>query len=179
MRLLRMAAAVGLSLVFSSSFAHVVLAEPAALAGTSYKAALRVGHGCAGSPTTAIKVLIPAGFKGAKPMPKPGWLLAIARAPLARPYDDHGRAVTEDVSEIVWTAASKDNWLPDAYFDEFVFRGGLAATAGPMWFKVVQTCATGSNQWVEIPAAGQSPHSLAAPAALLDVIGSGASAHQH
>jgi periplasmic copper chaperone A len=179
MRLLRMAAVVGLSLVYSSSFAHVSLGEPAALAGTTYKAALRVGHGCAGSPTTAIKVLIPAGFKGAKPMPKPGWMLTVTKAPLARPYDDHGRTVTEDVAEIVWTAASKDNWLPDAYFDEFVFRGGLPAVAGPMWFKVVQSCETGSNQWVQIPADGQSPHSLASPAALLDVIGSGAGAHAH
>jgi periplasmic copper chaperone A len=179
MRMLRMATAVGLSMIFSPVFAHVSLGEPAALAGTSYKAALRVGHGCAGSPTTAIKVMIPAGFRGAKPMPKPGWSLAVSKAPLAQAYDDHGRTVTEDVAEIVWTAASKDSWLPDAYFDEFVFRGVLAATAGPMWFKVVQSCETGSNQWVDIPAAGQSAHSLTSPAALLDVIGSGAGAHPH
>ena len=55
----------------------------------------------------------------------------------------------------------------------------LAPVAGPMWFKVVQSCETGSNQWVQIPADGQSPHSLASPAALLDVIGSGAGAHAH
>lgn len=179
MRMLRMAAALSLGLTFFPSFAHVTLGDSAALAGTTYRAALRVGHGCGASPTTAIKVLIPAGFKGAKPMPKPGWTLAIAKATLDKPYDDHGVKVTEDVSEIVWTAASKDNWLPDAQFDEFVFRGGLPAQGGQMWFKVMQTCAQGSNPWLEIPAQGQSAHGLKFPAALLDIIGSGAPAHQH
>ena len=179
MHLLRKAAVVGLSIVFFPAFAHVSLDEPAALAGTMYKAALRLGHGCGASSTTAIKVFIPTGFKGAKPMPKPGWVLTVAKAPLDKPYDDHGRSVTEDVSEIVWTAASREHWLPDAFFDEFVFRGGLPATGGPMWFKVEQTCEQGRNLWVEIPAAGQSAHDMKSPAALLEIIGSGAGAHAH
>ena len=61
----------------SAVFGHVVLEDQAALAGRSYKAALKVGHGCAGSPTTAIQVTIPAGFTDAKPMPKAGWKLDI------------------------------------------------------------------------------------------------------
>ena len=32
-------------------------------------------HGCSGSPTTAIRVRVPAGIIGVKPMPKPGWQL--------------------------------------------------------------------------------------------------------
>ena len=180
MRTLRWAALVSLSLGFSQmSFSHVVLGEPAALAGTSYRAALQVGHGCGDSPTTVIRVTIPAGFRGAKPMRKPGWNLSTSTARLAQPYDSHGRQVTEDVSEIVWTAASKENWLADAHYDEFVFRGGLAPVAGPMWFKVVQTCASGTNEWVEVPVSGQSTRGLKSPAALLDVIESGSAAHQH
>lgn len=174
-----------LALVASLSFlvipahAHVVLGEPAALAGTSYRAALRVGHGCEGSPTTGIQVSIPTGLRGAKPMPKPGWNLSIRTARLDKPYDDHGRQVTEDVAEITWTAASSENWLPDAWYDEFVLRGSLAAKPGPMWFKVVQTCARGSNAWVEIPASGSSTRGLKAPAALLEVIESSAPGHHH
>ena len=64
--------------------AHVVLEKPSAPAGSSYRAVLRVGHGCEGSPTTALRVLLPDGLRGAKPMPKPGWILATRRAPLAR-----------------------------------------------------------------------------------------------
>jgi uncharacterized protein YcnI len=157
----------------------VVLDEPAALAGRSYRTTLQVGHGCDGSPTTAIKVLIPAGFQGAKPMPKPGWTLTATLARLDKPYISHGKTVTEDVAEITWSASSKESWLPDAHYDEFVLRGGLPATAGPMWFKVLQTCEKGSNAWVEVPASGTSTKGLKAPAVLLEIIESSAVGHQH
>jgi periplasmic copper chaperone A len=160
-------------------FSHVALDEPAALAGRSYKAVFKVGHGCEGSPTTAIRVTLPAGFTGAKPMPKAGWRLDIKTAPLAIPYDNHGKKVIEDVSEITWTAASKDSWLPEAYYDEFVLRGGLPKTDGAMWFKVLQTCEKGNNDWSQIPAAGVDTKGLKSPAALLEIIPSGSVAHQH
>ena len=157
----------------------MVLGEPAALAGTSYRATLRVGHGCEGSPVTALRVMLPAGFQGAKPMPKAGWLLSVKTAKLAKPYDSHGKTITDDVSEITWTATAKEHWLPDAYYDEFVLRGGLPATAGPMWFKVMQTCEKGSIDWAEVPATGTSTKGLKFPAALLEIIESGAVGHQH
>lgn len=161
------------------AFSHVVLADPAALAGTSYRATLRVGHGCDGSPTTAIKVFLPAGFQGAKPMPKPGWALRTRVEKLAQPYSSHGKTVTEDVVEITWTAAGRDNWLPDAWYDEFVLRGGLPEQAGPLWFRVLQTCETGHLDWAQIPAAGTSTKGLKAPAVLLELIPSGPAGHQH
>jgi len=160
-------------------FAHVVLLEPAALAGQSYRAALRVGHGCEGAPTTAIHVSLPAGFQGAKPMPKAGWALSIKRARLDKPYSDHGRLVEDDVSEIIWTVTAPEHALPDAHYDEFVLRGSLPNKAGPLWFKVMQTCSKGSNLWVEVPTSGASTKGLKVPAALLDVIESSASGHQH
>lgn len=161
------------------SFAHVVLNEPAALANTSYRATLRVGHGCDGSPVTALRVMIPPGFTGAKPMPKAGWILSTRLTRLAKPYSSHGKTVTEDVSEIQWTASSRDNWLKDAWYDEFVLRGGLPATAGPMWFKVTQTCEKGSIDWAEVPPSGTSIKGLKFPAALLEIIESGPVTHQH
>jgi periplasmic copper chaperone A len=163
----------------NASFGHIVLAEPAALAGTSYRAAFRVGHGCDGSPTTAIKVLIPPGFQGAKPMPHAGWVVLVKETPLDKPYLSHGKEITRDVTEISWTAASRDAWLPEAHYDEFVLRGGLPAQGGVMWFKVLQTCETGANQWVEVPANGTSTQGLKSPAALLDIIPSGQVGHQH
>ena len=171
--------ALGLAFAASHTFAHIELAEPAALANTSYRAVLRVGHGCDGASTTAIRVTLPAGFRGAKPMPKAGWVLSVKSAKLDKPYDDHGKPVTQDVSEISWTAASRDNWLPDAYYDEFVLRG-LPVLAGAMWFKVLQTCDKGSTDWAQVPAAGMSADGLKTPAALLEIIPSEkAGAHQH
>ncbi|MCZ8253321.1 MAG: YcnI family protein [Hylemonella sp.] len=169
---------VGLSL--ASAQAHVVLEEPAALAGSSYRAAFRVGHGCAGSPTTGIRVFIPAGVRGAKPMPKAGWTLTTQRAPLAQPYDNHGKTVREDVVEISWTVQNPAQALPDDWYDEFVLRATLPAQAGALWFRVLQTCASGQLDWADIPAQGTSTRGMKTPAALLEVLPSGgASAHAH
>jgi periplasmic copper chaperone A len=166
----------------STVFAHVTLEDQAALAGRSYKAVLKVGHGCEGSPTTAMRVTVPTGFMGAKPMPKAGWMLAIKTAKLAVPYDNHGKQVTEDVSEITWTATSKDSYLPEAHYDEFILRGGLPSKVNEgtaMWFKVLQTCEKGSNDWSQTPVSGVDTQGLKSPAALLEIIPSGTVGHQH
>lgn len=149
------------------------------MAGRYYRAALQVGHGCEAAPTTSVTVLLPAGFRGAKPMPKAGWNLSIKRVRLDKPYTDHGRKVEEDVSEITWTASAPEFALPDAHFDTFVLRGGLPEKAGPLWFKVVQLCSQGRLDWTEVPASGTSTKGLKSPAALLEVIASGAAGHQH
>ena len=166
MRLFHAALALGLSFSVSSSFSHVVLADQAALANTSYRATLRVGHGCDASPVTALRVTIPNGFTGAKPMPKAGWVLTTKVGKLARPYDDHGKQVSEGLLEVTWTASTKEYWLQDAWYDEFVLRGSLPKDAGPMWFKVLQTCEKGSVDWAETPASGTSTKDLKSPAAL-------------
>lgn len=173
--------AAAVCLAGAAASAHVVLDQPAALAGTGYSAALRVGHGCGDSPTVAVKVFVPSGFQGAKPQPKAGWKLDVRTGKLDKPYTSHGKTVTDDVTEISWTAASKDNWLPDAFFDEFVLRGSLPEQAGPMWFRVLQTCEKGSNDWAEVPASGTSTQGMKWPAALLEIIESGhaGGGHQH
>jgi len=153
------------------SFSHIVLEQKSAPAGSSYKAVFLVSHGCQGSATTGLSVQIPAGFLGAKPYPKAGWAVSLQREKLAKPYDSHGRQVTEDVTVVSWKAVSSDAALPDALFDEFVLRGKTPEGAGPLWFKVLQTCESGSNDWSELPASGTSTRGLKSPAALLEVTG--------
>ena len=154
------------------AFSHVSLETGSAPAGSTYKAVFQVGHGCQGSPTTGISVQIPAGFQGAKPYPKAGWTLQTKLGKLAKPYDNHGKQVTDDVTTVSWTAASKEAALPEAYFDEFMLRGKLPDTAGPIWFNVLQTCTNGSANWSEVPAAGTSAKGLKLPALLLEVVAS-------
>ncbi len=159
--------------------AHVGLAQPQAAAGSAYTATLRVGHGCDGSPTHTVIVHVPAGLRGAKPMPKPGWVLTVRRAPLAQPDDSHGRSITEDVVEVRWQAGSREAWLDDAWFDEFSLRGQLPAQAGPLWLRVQQLCERGQLDWAELPASGTSTQGLKAPAVLLQVQPAQASGHRH
>jgi uncharacterized protein YcnI len=165
-----------------SAFAHVVLEEPVAATGSSYRATLRVGHGCNGSPTTGLRVRVPEGFTGAQPMPKPGWTLTAPSTTLAQPYEAHGKTITQGIVAVQWTANGPDNALPNAFYDEFVLRGNTPKKPGPLWFKVEQTCATGRNDWVEVPAKGTATRDLKAPAALLEVIevlGTASAGHSH
>lgn len=173
-------AACAISTGASSAFSHIVLQDGAAAAGASYRAALRVGHGCDTAATTGIKVSIPAGFNGAQPMPKAGWTARAVTDKLAQPYESHGKTFTEGVVEISWTANTAADALPSDFYDEFVLRGTTPTKSGPLWFKVVQTCTQGSTAWVEVPAQGTSTKGLKSPAALLEVLDiQAAGGHNH
>lgn len=162
------------------SFAHVVLQNGAATANASYRATFRVGHGCDQQATTALRVTMPVGFNGAQPMPKAGWTVSTKTGPLPAPYESHGKKYLEGVLEITWTANGPENALPAAYCDEFVLRGTTPAKAGPLWFRVLQSCAQGAKDWAEVPENGTSTKGLKSPAALLEVLDvQAAGAHAH
>lgn len=176
----RFAPALLASLFAAAAQAHVTLENPLAPTGSSYRAVLRVGHGCSGSSTTALHVTVPPGFEAAQPLVKPGWVLATRVGPLAQPYTRHGVRYAEGVQEISWTAQGPEHALPDAWGDEFVLRGTTPQQPGTLWFKVVQHCEKGRIDWVEVPAEGQDAHALKASAARLDVGDAPAvSGHKH
>lgn len=153
-----------LTLLSTPLFAHVTLETPSAATGSYYKAVLKVGHGCDGSPTTGIRVDLPEGVQLARPMPKAGWTVTAAKGAVT-PFDNHGKSVSVDTRSISWTGGS----LPADFYDEFVFQTRISAKPGPLYFKVKQTCQNGSTDWSAIPAAGQDPHTLPTPAAVLEV----------
>ena len=158
-----LAGAAALTLFASASAsAHITLEVQEAAPNTTYRAVLRVGHGCEGSPTTAVRVQIPEGMIAAKPMPKPGWELGTKTEKYQQAYDYFGEELVEGVTEIGWTGGN----LPDDWYDEFVFRGRLTdfEPGTVLYFPVVQECADGVHRWIELPAAGQDPDELAEPA---------------
>ncbi len=159
--------------------AHITLEHQTAHAGSYYKANFKVGHGCGTSPIRQIVVHIPDGVRGAKPMPKAGWDLAIQRATLAQPYQDHGRTVTEDVVRITWTARSPADYLLNEHYDEFALNAKLPTQAGPLYWSVSQVCVEGRIDWSEMPALGQGRARLKTPAALLDLLPTAGGAHKH
>ncbi|MGR2663574.1 MULTISPECIES: YcnI family protein [Chromobacterium] len=156
-----------------SALAHVTLETPTAASGSYYKGVLKIGHGCNGSPTTAISVELPEGVRLAQPMPKAGWEVEVSKSAV-KPFDNYGRKVSEDVSRITW----KGGKLPSNFYDEFVFQAKIAAQPGKLYFKVKQQCEQGETNWAEIPAAGQDAHDLKSPAAELTVT-AGVAGHHH
>jgi uncharacterized protein YcnI/copper(I)-binding protein len=157
------------SLASAAAQAHVTLETREARSGTSYKAVLRVSHGCTGSPTTKVSAQIPEGVIAVKPMPKPGWQIETVRGPYGQSYPYfHGQQLSEGVKEIVWSGGK----LADDHYDEFVFSAYLARDLkpGPVYIPVTQQCEKGEWRWVDIPANGQDSHALKSPAPALIIL---------
>ena len=140
------------------------------------RAVIKIGHGCEGSATTAVRVTIPEGIIAVKPMPKPGWTLSSAKQRYSRSYEFfHGTKLGEGVTEIIWSRGS----LPDEHYDEFVFSSFVAKELEPgisLYFPVVQTCENGEHRWIEVPSGERDLQSLRAPAPALKL---GAPRHSH
>jgi hypothetical protein len=121
------------------ALAHVTASPGQAPAGGHAVVGFRIGHGCQGSATTALRIEIGADIASAKAQPKPGWTI---EAESAAGADGKPR-----VSAIIWRGR-----LPDDQFDDFNLLLALAKTPGPLYFPAVQTCEAGEARWTQIPA---------------------------
>ena len=163
------AAGLVLALTPSLALAHAGLEIAEASQNSSYKAIIKIGHGCEGTATHTVRVDVPEGVIAAKPMPKAGWTLDVVRGAYAKSYDYYGTPMTEGVQEIVWSGGE----LPDAFYDEFVFRAKVTdlpvGTAIPV--PVVQECGPDvSERWIEVPEAGKVADDYEFPAPTLTII---------
>jgi uncharacterized protein YcnI len=158
-----------LALATSAASAHVTLAVQQAPVGSFYKAIFRVPHGCDGQATLKVRVRIPAGVIAVKPQPKPGWTLSTVTGPYPKPVAFmHGQTLAEGVKEVDWSGR-----LPDDEYDEFAVFAYLSDTLKPgtrLYWPTVQECGKAADRWIEIPAAGQSPHSVDHPAPSLELL---------
>ena len=164
----------------AAALAHVTLEVPQAAVGSTYKAVLRIPHGCAGAATQVMRVRVPEGLIAVKPMPKAGWKLETVSGDYKETHDYFGTPTGKGVTEIVWSGGN----LPDAWYDEFVFRGYLSKSLKAdttLYVPVVQECEVGkAERWIEIPTAGRPANELRFPAPTLQLRapgGHGASGH--
>lgn len=142
LRTLILAAALGLA---GAAQAHVVLPADGAEAGSYKPLRFQVGHGCGDKATTALRIEIPAGVSSARPQPKPGWTLNIARS-------------GDTVTAITWRGE-----LPGDQFDEFLIMVHLPDTAGVVYFPAAQTCGAETVRWDEPQTPGAAAPKQPAP----------------
>jgi len=142
--------------------AHVFLTQREAQIGSSYRATFAVPHGCGESPTVRLRVRIPNGVVGAKPMPKAGWTIDLVKGSYDKPYAMYHGDVSEGVKEVSWSGR-----LPNDYYDEFVISVYLTDGLTPgetLYFPAVQECENGVHRWIEIPQGGKSAADYKEPA---------------
>ena len=140
--------------------AHVVLDTPQAPAGSYYKAIFNVPHGCDGSPTIQLRILLPEEIIIAKPMPKTGWSIQIVKEALQQPVRNEGREIVQRVKEVIWRGGP----LSADEFDSFTMLIKLPETAGRLYLPAVQSCEAGAWDWVDIPPQGQTSRDVRSPA---------------
>ena len=73
-------------MISAPAFAHVTFENGQANPNSTYKATLRIPHGCAGKPTLKVRVRIPEGIVAVKPMPKAGWKLETTKGAYVKAY---------------------------------------------------------------------------------------------
>jgi uncharacterized protein YcnI len=132
------AAALAVVVAAAPAAAHVV-ANPNEADSRFFHTAFRVGHGCDGSPTTAVRVEIPDGVYFVYPEAVPGWELEVERARFGR----FGRVV-----EVAWVGGP----LPSDQVQLFGLWFWISPHAPEvLWFPTVQECEVGERRWVNIP----------------------------
>ncbi|MBD8505751.1 YcnI family protein [Hoyosella sp. G463] len=147
------------------ALAHVT-ANPDEASSRYFRTALRVGHGCDGSPTTAVRVQIPEGVENAGAEQIAGWDAEVIREDLPEPIEGAHGPITDRVSEVVFSG----NSLPDDQFQEFGLSLTLADDAPEvLWLPVIQECEEGANRWIEIPDSIDQWGELDAPAPYVTV----------
>jgi uncharacterized protein YcnI len=127
--------------------AHVTASPNAGPAGSSFVTYFRIGHGCDGSATTALRIEIPAEVTGVKPQPKSGWTLKIDHDPAAPATGNADHPPPRPVTAVTWSGGP----LPDEEWDQFGLSMKLPKGVGAVVFPAVQTCEQGEERWIDPP----------------------------
>jgi periplasmic copper chaperone A len=149
----------------AAASAHVTVQPNEAAAGSYFRLAFVVPHGCDGKATVALRVKVPDGVTSVKPQMKPGWAVEIKTRKLDAPQPSpHGKTVGEVVDEVSWRGGP----LPDNLYDTFGLMMKLPDMPDSnLYFPVVQECDGAVHRWIEIPEAGKSRDDLREPAPLV------------
>jgi periplasmic copper chaperone A len=165
-RLLRGAvAAAALAVLVSAApaAAHVTVTPSTTRAGAPAVLQFAVGHGCDGSPTTAVTIRIPEEITAVTPTRHPLWDVEEEVVPVDPPVvDAHGTRLTERVASVTFRAHEP---LPEGQRDVLEIALSLPPDAGTtLAFPTIQTCEEGETAWIEVAAGGQDAADLDLPA---------------
>lgn len=158
--------------------AHVSPDKSEVPAGGYTDVQLLVPHGCDGEATGKVEVQVPAQLVSASPYVIPGWTAAVEKAPLDEPItDSHGAEVTERDAVITWTA-EPGNELPEHQRLNFGIGFQTPDAVGEtMFFKTIQTCASGTSEWItEWDGTGDEPDT---PAPAVKIVEGSGDGHGH
>ena len=147
----------------SGASAHVGVTPDKTTANSYALLTFGIPHGCEESGTTKVTITLPAELNDAQPTVNPNWTAEKVTEQLAEPKKlADGTSITKRTSQIVYTAKAP---LDPSLRDALVLSVKLPDVAGKtLYFPTLQNCEIGQTDWSQLPAEGQDPHSLKAPA---------------
>jgi uncharacterized protein len=130
--------------------AHVSLHPNTLPTGSGPTVDVRVPNETSDARTVDVDVKLPPGITELEPQPVPGWTAKVAHQKLAKPIKTDDGTVTEEASEVTWTAA-KGKGTPPEEFQSFPVLMNVPGKAGQVLsFKTVQTYSNGDVvRWIE------------------------------
>jgi uncharacterized protein YcnI len=160
----RVAAATGaLTLALAGTAGAHITADPGEAPPDSFATlSFGVGHGCEESPTTSVRIQVPPTVPSVTPAVNPFWDISTKEGKKDK-VDLHGETITRGISEVTFTATKP---LPPDRLDSV--RMSVKLPAGEegetVYFPTIQKCEKGQNDWIQIPAEGESGEELESPA---------------
>jgi uncharacterized protein YcnI len=160
----------------SGASAHVGVTPDKTTANSYALLTFGIPHGCEESGTTKVTITLPAELNDAQPTVNPNWTAEKVTEQLAEPKKlADGTSITKRTSQIVYTAKAP---LEPSLRDALVLSVKLPDVAGKtLYFPTLQNCEVGQTDWSQLPAEGQDPHSLKAPAPSVTVTAAAADGH--
>ena len=154
------ALATGLTLS-GTAWGHALSVDKNAPAGGWHFVQIGIPHGCAGSPTNAVRIRIPDEIFMVRPEIKAGWEMSMNMRKMDPPVTSEGVTYTESVDEIIWSGGN----IGDLEFDRFNLLALMPREEGKfLYFRTIQECVEGENRWVDIPEEGRTWGSYKYPA---------------
>jgi uncharacterized protein YcnI len=149
-RNLILAAALGALVVPASAQAHVSLHPNTLPSGSGPTVDIRVPNETSNARTVKVDVQIPPGFTLLSPEAVPGWTARVRTEKLAKPIKTDDGTVTEQPTEIIWTAA-QGKGTPPGDFQNFPLQIVVPGKEGDvLTFKTIQSYSNGSIvRWIE------------------------------
>lgn len=153
------------------ALAQVAMVETRAVAGEAFTATIELTGGCEGKPTSALKLLLPAGTRDVQPRFKPDWTLETVTERLDERYRRDSGGTEREIREITWTGGP----IPPQAYDLFEIRMTLPDAAGQrLFFEVHQICGDRAVLWNERIQPGREPGLLQFAAPHIDLVSAAA-----
>ena len=108
--------------------------------------------------TTKVDVQLPPGFVFVSYEPVPGWDVKVTKRKLAKPIEEHGEQITEEVGRVTWTGDGRTGIVKPGEFQDFGLSVGVPDKPGAkLTFKALQTYENGEVvRWIGSPRRGRA-----------------------